>query len=136
MDMQTIGFPSRYFDALWVCTSFAHIPKSAVAQTLTELKRILKLDGLLFINATINLPPVSKSKEDIKGYNKLGRFYQRYPNRQYFENYLLESGFTVLDTITKKVYSGYNSNPSTTIVPKDEFKVNQWVNFYCRNASA
>jgi ubiquinone/menaquinone biosynthesis C-methylase UbiE len=135
MDMQTMGFPSRYFDALWACTSFAHIPESAIAQTLTELKRLLKVDGVLFINATINSPAVRiEAVEEIKGYGKQGRFYQRYPNPQHFENYLLASGFTVIDIITRTVYSGYNSrNTSTTIVPKDEYKVNQWANFYCRN---
>ena len=133
MDMQNMGFPSKCFDALWVCTSFAHIPESSVPQTLAELRRVLKDYGTFFINAVIssNILRV-ETAEEMKDYNKPGRFYQMYNNREHFENYLIQANFIIIDTIIRTVYSYYDKyNDYNKISPKDAYKVNQWINFYC-----
>lgn len=134
MDMQHMGFPSDSFDALWVCASFAHIPEHVVPHNLVELRRVVKDNGVLFINATVGNKLVRiETADEMRGYGKPGRFYQRYRSREHFERYLDEACFTVVDTITRMVHSRYDSvSDSSRIAPKAKYKVNKWVNFFCR----
>jgi len=50
MDIRDIDFPDNTFDGLWVSASFLHIPKSDAKSTLIKMVRILKPQGLIYIN--------------------------------------------------------------------------------------
>jgi ubiquinone/menaquinone biosynthesis C-methylase UbiE len=134
MDMSAMGFQSNSFDALWACSSFTHVPESSVTKTLAEFNRLLKSGGILFINAAINSTPLRiEAMEEIAGYHKEGRFFQRYQSEQHFVGYLVKAEFGIVDIISRTVYSGYDTG---AIVSKDEYKINRWVNFYCRKIAA
>jgi ubiquinone/menaquinone biosynthesis C-methylase UbiE len=50
MDMRRKALRAESFDGLWVCSSFIHVPRSDARFTLREFARILKPNGLMFIN--------------------------------------------------------------------------------------
>ena len=50
MDMRNLAFPSDYFDGIWACASFLHIPKKDSRKTLDEFYRVLKPNGLLYLS--------------------------------------------------------------------------------------
>ena len=50
MDMRRPAIKDESFGGLWVCSSFIHVPRSDAKPTLREFARILKPNGLMFIN--------------------------------------------------------------------------------------
>jgi ubiquinone/menaquinone biosynthesis C-methylase UbiE len=50
MDMRSPAVKDGSFDGLWVCSSFIHIPRRDAKATIKEFVRVLKPDGLMFIN--------------------------------------------------------------------------------------
>ena len=49
MDMRKLEFPENYFDGVWVCASFLHIPKEEAKSTLLEFRKVLKTGGLMYV---------------------------------------------------------------------------------------
>jgi ubiquinone/menaquinone biosynthesis C-methylase UbiE len=50
MDMRRPALRDKSFYGLWVCSSFIHIPRNDAGPTLREFSRMLKPNGLMFIN--------------------------------------------------------------------------------------
>lgn len=50
MDMRHLNFPNNYFDGIWVSASFLHIPKKNSKKTLLGLRRVLKNNGVMYID--------------------------------------------------------------------------------------
>jgi len=50
MDMRSTAVKDGSFDGLWVCSSFIHVPQRDSRATMREFARVLKPDGLMFIN--------------------------------------------------------------------------------------
>ncbi|MDO8452675.1 MAG: class I SAM-dependent methyltransferase, partial [bacterium] len=49
MDFENLVFPKNSFDAVWAYTSFLHIPKSKFEDSLTQVLKVLKKDGIFFL---------------------------------------------------------------------------------------
>ena len=49
-DMRHLPMRAGALDGLWVCASFLHIPKHDAPAVLGELRRVLRLGGVLFIS--------------------------------------------------------------------------------------
>ncbi|MDQ2998361.1 MAG: class I SAM-dependent methyltransferase [Chloroflexota bacterium] len=49
-DMRHLPVRAGALDGLWVCASFLHIPKHDAPAVLGELRRVLRLGGVLFIS--------------------------------------------------------------------------------------
>ena len=45
-----LKFKNYEFDGVWACASIIHIPKKFLKKVLLELRRILKINGLLFVS--------------------------------------------------------------------------------------
>lgn len=126
-DMRNLNFEDSFFDALWVCSSFVHIPKKDVTPVLNEFKRILKPDGVLFINAVIgDLPYRLETEEEIGGtFKGNGRYFQWYPSSSSFVEILNAAGFNVEMTCTKSVTS--------QVVENATIRTNTWFNYICKS---
>ncbi|MDR3270059.1 MAG: class I SAM-dependent methyltransferase [Peptococcaceae bacterium] len=125
-DMRCLNFEEDAFDALWVCSSFVHIHKEEAIAVLTEFKRILKKQGVLFINAIIGDSDYRLETEDEIGgtFKGDGRYFQWYPNSRVFEELLDSAGFAANELGSKLVTS--------QVVKKAICRTNQWVNYICR----
>ena len=126
MDMRALKFNNNSFDALWICASSPHIPKDFIFQALSEWKRVLKEDGILFINAIIgNAPYRLESSVEIDEKRQVpGRFFQWYPSEEEFVSILQKAGFSTFHIVSKII----NSN----VVKNASHRINYWANFYCR----
>lgn len=126
-DMRELHFEDGLFDALWVCSSFVHIPKDDVTPVLNEFKRILKADGILFINAVIgDLPYRLETEEEIGGtFKGNGRYFQWYPSSSSFVEILNIAGFNVEKIYTKSVTS--------QVVENATLRTNTWFNYICKS---
>ncbi len=49
-DIRNIELPDHEYNGLWACASILNIAKSEVATALSEFRRVLKRDGILFIS--------------------------------------------------------------------------------------
>jgi len=49
MDMRSLRYPDRYFDGLLAAFSLIHIPKKDTLKAIKELKRVLKLNGIIYL---------------------------------------------------------------------------------------
>lgn len=125
-DMRNLSFRDNEFDALWVCSSFVHIPTEESMQVLKEFKRILREDGILFINAVIgDLPYRLETEQEIGGsYKGNGRYFQWYPNSSSFIEILNTVGFFVEETYSKAVTS--------QVVENATLRTNKWFNYICK----
>jgi SAM-dependent methyltransferase len=47
-DFYNLGFPSESFDAVWALNCLLHVPSGDLPQVLTNIKTILKPDGLFY----------------------------------------------------------------------------------------
>lgn len=94
MDMRKLEFSDGTFDGVWAIASFLHIPKDQAKQTLLELKRVLKKDGMLLIAVK------EGSGEGFDENKKFPRFFSYYTTEEL--NALLEScGFTIMRNARK-----------------------------------
>lgn len=125
-DMRELDFGDNSFDALWVCSSFVHIPAEDSIKVLNEFRRVLKKSGILFINAVIGeLPYRLETEEEIGGQFKgNGRYFQWYPFTSSFVDLLNTAGFAVEYTSTKTVTS--------TVVKNATIKTSEWFNYICK----
>ena len=125
-DMRSLAFDNNIFDALWVCSSFVHIPKEDSLAVLNEFSRVIKKPGFLFINAVIgDLPYRLESEEEIGGnYKGNGRYFQWYPNSSAFVDLLHNAGYSVERIVSKDVTSSVLKNAT--------IRTNKWFNYFCR----
>lgn len=125
-DMKKIEFNDNEFDALWVCSSFVHIMTNETEPVLKEFKRVLKKDGVLFINAVIgNLPYRLETEQEIGGtFKGNGRYFQWYPTSESFIEILNKAGFDVEKIYAKKITS--------QVVENATLRTNQWFNYICK----
>jgi ubiquinone/menaquinone biosynthesis C-methylase UbiE len=124
-DMYRLKYEDATFDALWICSSFVHIPKIDVQKVLKELKRVMKNSGVLFINAIVgDLDFRLESQEELGSeYLDAGRFFQWYPSVGSFEEVLASAGLII--RMRKENYI------TSEVVEKAKLKTNYWVNFIC-----
>lgn len=125
-DMRSLSFDNNIFDALWVCSSFVHIPKEEALSVLKEFRRVIKKSGYLFINAIIgDLPYRLESEEEIGGnYKGNGRYFQWYPHSLAFVDLLHNAGYSVERIVSKDVTSSVLKNAT--------IRTNKWFNYFCR----
>jgi ubiquinone/menaquinone biosynthesis C-methylase UbiE len=98
MDMRRPALRDESFDGLWVCSSFIHIPRGDARPTLREFARILKPNGLMFINV------MEGEREGIaktKLYLDKERFFTDYSVIE-FRNLIEDEGCEIVDEMTGK----------------------------------
>jgi ubiquinone/menaquinone biosynthesis C-methylase UbiE len=84
-DMQMIPFRSETFDLVWSIGSLLHIPKKNIANTLLEVKRVLRKGGRLITS-------VKEGKDEQVDID--GRFFAYYKFKEW-RQLLKEAGFII-----------------------------------------
>lgn len=93
MDMRSPAVKDGSFDGLWVCSSFIHVPRRDSRATMREFARVLKPDGLMFINV------MEGEREGIvksRLYLDKERFFTDYSVDD-FKKLIEEAGFEIVD---------------------------------------
>jgi len=111
MDMRKLEFPDEFFDGIWCCASFLHIPKKDAEKTLREFYRVLKKNGILFIAVKKGIGEKVMRKDYYKGGEKFFVFY----TRDEIEELLRKVNFRII----------------LTIIDKDD-RGNTWIQVFCK----
>lgn len=117
---KTLDFPSKHFDGIWACASILHVPQEKLSFVLSETKRVLKDDGVLFISVK-----KGAGEKFIKDdFGKGERFFSLY-SKDRLKKILEKSGLDVSEYFE---------------VPDEKLRVNftkkstpqAWLLFYCK----
>ena len=108
MNMRYLGFCNSCFDGAWCCASLLHLPKVEAVFAIQEIRRILKLGGMLVL---------SVQEGNSEGWEEsyvsgVKRFFARYRINE-MSNILSKNGF-----------SGLKSNSSREVH-------REWLSFVC-----
>ena len=102
MDMRNLDFPNNYFDGIWACASFLHVPRKDAQKTLNEFYRVLRENGLIYISVREGRGErFVKSKQ----YGEKERYFVYYSSvelRKLIEN----GGFKVFEELIEKEKDG------------------------------
>jgi len=108
----------EHYDAVWCSGVFPHVPKEAQPGLLAWFHRILRQDGLLFVNVMLDDPRVVARDR---------RFYEYVPGPQEFATVLEGSGFRIDSTLVRRTEEKSYFEP---------FASRTWANFYARKRTA
>lgn len=92
MDMRKLTFPDNSFNGLWVNSSFLHIPKKYSKSTLRGFWRVLKKNGILFINVMEGRYDGTRKNKEL---NWPERHFSDYKKEE-FENLIRKSNFSIV----------------------------------------
>lgn len=93
MDMRVLGFPGGVLDGVWASGVIYHFPKSQLTSTLSEIRRVLKPNGVFSLNFKIG--EGEGMEENPRSYPGLPRYFAYYTPEE-FTDYL--DGFEVIET--------------------------------------
>ncbi len=95
MDMRSLDFEDSSFNGLWCSASIFFIPKEEIKGVLAEFSRVMKENGVIYLNFKVGKGELVKEKwgEKVKEYH-LGR--------EEVEKMLQESGFEILEYRTNQ----------------------------------
>ncbi len=91
MDMRKLTFANNNFDGVWACASLLHLKKEELPIALAEIKRVLKLGGILFA-------AVKEWSDNLAKPDKYGQRFFAYYKLDEFQEKIAESGFKILDS--------------------------------------
>jgi ubiquinone/menaquinone biosynthesis C-methylase UbiE len=115
MDFRKLDFEDNSFDAIWFSAALLNVKKEDAAKTLSEMHRVLKPGGLMFLK-------VKKGKGE--GWQKDKRYGDNV--RKYFSYYSQEE-------IKQKVASAGFKITKTKIIPKTEkYHTHTRIILYCK----
>jgi ubiquinone/menaquinone biosynthesis C-methylase UbiE len=94
MDILDLQFTVEYFDAIWCCAVLSHFEKEDIPKALSELHRVLKPGGALFITVREYVGERMVLEEDFLGHPRLFSCFLEVEFRADLENV----GFDVIDS--------------------------------------
>ncbi len=98
MDMRNLRFDKSIFDGIWANASILHIPKRDVNAVLSEFRRVLKPNGILYVSVRKGGKEEIVKKKSYKGGKKFFANYEIGELKKLAEN----CGFKVIDVSLKK----------------------------------
>ena len=75
MDMRNINFPLESFDGIWAMASLLHIPKIEAINTIKQLRKVLKTNGIIYISVKLGEGEKFIKRDRYKGLEKFFAFY-------------------------------------------------------------
>ncbi|MCX6815103.1 MAG: class I SAM-dependent methyltransferase [Candidatus Aenigmarchaeota archaeon] len=93
MDILDLKFPNENFDGVWCSATLLHIKKKDVSKALSEIKRVLKKGGILYLNLKEGVGEKAVKDERYEGAEK---FYSYFTENE-IKGMLTEIGFKTLD---------------------------------------
>ncbi|MEM3364754.1 MAG: class I SAM-dependent methyltransferase [Candidatus Micrarchaeia archaeon] len=106
MDMRTLKFPDNYFDGIWCCASFFHIPSEDADMALQEFNRVLKPKGVIFISVKQGRGERFIQKDV---YKKGTHMFYRFYTRKSITELLDKNGFEPINVWTETTRSKWVS---------------------------
>ena len=99
MNMLDLDFKSDYFDGIWCSATLLHLNKDDALRSLSEMKRVLKPEGIIYLNLK-----EGKGEKIISDdrYKNAKKFYSYYSEIE-IKNLLVNYGFKVLDFKLEKI---------------------------------
>jgi SAM-dependent methyltransferase len=114
MNIAKLKFKLNSFDSIWASASLIHIKKEDFAIVLEKLRRILKQDGIFYFS----LKEGAGEEDTIDSrYGGVIKFHS-YFNKKEIEEYLLNTGFKILDIYKREQRITYDTNPWIHIFAK------------------
>jgi len=98
MDITDMKFKDGEFDGIWSCATLLHLKKEDIPKVLKDFNKILKKDGVLFINVKEGVGEEIRKKKE---YNDLPRLFVYYSISEIL-NLVKEAGFEVINSFTDK----------------------------------
>ena len=109
------GYSDEFFDIIFASAIMVHVPKKEVAKIYKSFQKVLKPNGLLFVNFKIGDHSLIAAD---------GRFFEYYRDIDQPRQDLLTAGFRVDDIILR------TNNQNMYYDPKEI----SWANYYCQKA--
>jgi ubiquinone/menaquinone biosynthesis C-methylase UbiE len=104
MDMRALEFADSSFDGAWCSASLFHLPRKDFKRVLKEIRRILKLQGILFISMIEGKgSEIRREKEE---YHGLPRYFVYYRKKE-LDKILTGMGFEILEFERDKPIMNY-----------------------------
>ncbi|MEK6760862.1 MAG: methyltransferase domain-containing protein [Nanoarchaeota archaeon] len=97
MDMREMDFNDNYFDGIWSCASFLHLPKSEHEGAMKEHARVLSPNGLMYMSVMgggKGDDPLPASPK----YGGLSKYFYSF-GKDEFRELLTSSGFSIEDAV-------------------------------------
>lgn len=99
MDMRNIDFPLESFDGIWSMASLLHIPKIEAINTIKQLRKVLKTNGIIYISVKLGEGEKFIKRDRYKGLEKFFAFY----TESDISDLLEECGFEIIKLSLYKV---------------------------------
>ena len=93
MDIRHLDFVSNYFDGVWNIATLLHLDESGVKLALQEFKRVLKVNGILYIATRTKDKSISIIEESTEG----GKMVVNYYSPDKLRELLANSGFEIIE---------------------------------------
>lgn len=100
MDMRDLDFEESTFDGVLAMASVLHIPKAQMPDLMTEFRRILKGNGLLYLSVMIGSG--EKYVEHSAAVPGMGPRFFAFYNEKELRNILIQTGFKIEAAFTDK----------------------------------
>lgn len=95
MDIRKPTFPNEHFDGIWLSASFLHIPKKQALTTLKRMFKILRKNGLLYVNVEKGGQEKILSKKEYGYLPRMVAFYYL----EEFTKLITDSGFKIIKIV-------------------------------------
>lgn len=93
LNMRDLAFRDMTYDGVWSNAAMLHLPKSLVPQALSEVRRVLRPDGVFFVSLQVG---AGESWEAVSYGQPRARFFSRYAPTEFAE-LIAAAGMEVFD---------------------------------------
>lgn len=117
MDMMNLKFDDNFFDGIWCSAALLHLNKKDALLAMKEFKRVLKNDGVLYLN--LKEGEGEKYITDDR-YNNVEKFYSYYSEFE-IKNILKKENFKIIDFLIEKNFTnGYDRFGKLILIAKNQ----------------
>lgn len=106
MDMLNLDFKDDFLDGIWCSATLLHISKADTPQAIKEFRRVMKKDGVLYLN--LKYGKGEKTIKDMR-YKDSEKFYSYFEEDE-IKKILTDNGFSIIDFEIKMRKEKYMQN--------------------------
>ncbi len=114
MDLEQLDFPENQFDGAWSNAALLHLPKKNIPPVLSAIHRILKPEGLFFLQ--VKLGEGERIEKDHR-YGGLEKYWS------YFQEGELDSWL---------IYAGFHLLKQFIYEKRSSYETHEYLNIFCR----
>jgi 8-oxo-dGTP diphosphatase len=114
MSLENLHFPKESFEGVWASCSLLHISKNQVMSVLSNIRNLLKEDGVLYLS--VKQGNGEKIEKDSR-YHDLEKFWSFFQEGE-LRNFITSAGFNVQETSVVSPISSYQTHPLIKVFAK------------------